>query len=54
MIGHSERRQHFNENDEIIGKKIELAVKENMNIVYCIGESLKDRESERSHEVLQA
>ncbi len=45
LIGHSERRIHFNEDDELLAKKIALAVKNGLTPVYCCGEMLPDRET---------
>jgi triosephosphate isomerase len=36
IIGHSERRQNFNETDEILGKKVEIAKKYNITPIYCV------------------
>ena len=41
IIGHIERRKNFNETDEIINKKIKLAIKNNLNVILCIGEREK-------------
>ena len=43
MIGHSERRQHFFENDEIISRKINISQKNNITPVLCVGEDLDTR-----------
>lgn len=43
IIGHSERRNHFNETDETINKKIISSLKENVMPIMCIGESLAER-----------
>ncbi len=45
IIGHSERRQFFFETDEIINKKIKAAFRNNLIPIFCIGETLKERES---------
>lgn len=45
LIGHSERRIHFNEDDELLAKKIALALKNGLTPVYCCGEMLPDRET---------
>ena len=47
IIGHSERRILFCETDEIIKKKVNIALKNNMNIIFCFGESLEDRKKEK-------
>ncbi len=38
LIGHMERRKIFNEDDELINKKIKYAIKNNMNVILCVGE----------------
>ena len=39
-IGHSERREYFSESNEIVGKKIARALKNNLNVIGCFGEKL--------------
>ena len=53
IIGHSERRQYFNENSEILLKKIKLALKYDLEIIFCVGESLKDRENKTYFDVIE-
>jgi triosephosphate isomerase len=52
IIGHSERRQYFMETDEIVNKKIKTARKNGLEVILCIGESLKEREENKTFEVL--
>ncbi len=52
IIGHSERRQYFSETDAIVNKKIKNARKNNLEVILCIGESLEEREANRTFEVL--
>lgn len=52
IIGHSERRQYFNETDEIVNKKIKAALKHNIIPILCVGESLEERESSITNEVI--
>lgn len=52
IIGHSERRTLFYETDEIIKRKIDTALKNNMNVIFCFGESLEDRKKEKQIEVI--
>jgi triosephosphate isomerase len=54
IIGHSERRQYFNENDEIINKKLKTAFANEIAPILCVGESLHQRESGIAEEVLGA
>lgn len=44
ILGHSERRAHFNESDEMINKKIKAALAEGINVIFCVGETLHERE----------
>jgi len=53
IIGHSERRQYFLETDEIVNKKIKTARKHGFDVILCIGESLEERESNKTFEVLE-
>lgn len=53
IIGHSERRQYFGETDEIVNKKIRTARKNGLEVILCIGESLKEREENKTFEVLE-
>lgn len=54
IIGHSERRQYFAETDETVNKKINAALNYNMTPVFCIGESLQQREEEATFKVLRS
>ncbi|MBF0558203.1 MAG: triose-phosphate isomerase [Nitrospirae bacterium] len=53
IIGHSERRQYFKESDETLNKKTKIARKHNLQVIFCIGESLEERESGRMFDVLK-
>ncbi len=53
IVGHSERRQHFNETDDIINRKMKAAKKTGLGIILCIGESLEEKEAGKTFEVLQ-
>lgn len=52
IIGHSERRQYFSETNEIVNKKIKIARKNGLDVILCIGESLEEREKNKTFEVL--
>ena len=53
ILGHSERRSIYGESDEVINEKLLLALKYDMDVVFCIGETLQERESGRLEEVLE-
>lgn len=48
LIGHSERRELFDESNELLSKKMRSALDANLKIIYCCGETLQERE-EGSH-----
>lgn len=52
IIGHSERRQYFNETDATVNKKLKAALKYNIKPIICVGETLEDRESNLEKEVV--
>jgi len=52
IIGHSERRQYFNETGESINKKIVVALKVGLKPILCIGERLEENEAGRTEEVV--
>jgi len=45
IIGHSERRQHFGETDESVGKKVRAALTAGLEVIACVGESEQERDS---------
>ena len=52
IIGHSQRRQHFGENDDLVNKKLKLALKNGLKPIVCIGETLKQKEEGKTIEVI--
>ena len=53
IIGHSERRQYFDETNETVNKKVKAALAHSLTPIMCVGESLEDREAERTDSVIQ-
>ncbi len=53
IIGHSERRAYFNETDETVNLKIKTCLQHDLKPIVCCGESLEERESNKTHEVLE-
>lgn len=53
LVGHYERRKHYNENYNILLKKINLALENNLKVVYCIGESKEEYLRKVKHQVLE-
>ena len=45
IIGHSERREYFNETDDSVNKKLKVALRENITPILCVGETLEEREN---------
>jgi triosephosphate isomerase (TIM) len=52
IIGHSERRQFYNETDESVNKKTKAAIASGLTAIVCVGETLEERESEKLFEVI--
>ena len=52
IIGHSERRQYFGETDETVNKRIAAALKYDLKPIVCIGETLEEREGNKTEAVL--
>ena len=52
IIGHSERRQYFNETDETVNKKIKTAFENELKPIVCVGEKLEERENGKAEEVV--
>lgn len=52
ILGHSERRAYFNETDELLSKKVDAALKNNMRVIFCFGEELNDRKAGDQEEIV--
>ena len=52
IIGHSERRQYFNETDESVNKKIKAALANGLKPIVCVGETLEQREAGKTEEII--
>ncbi len=53
IIGHSERRQYFGETDEMVNRKIRSAIRSDLKVIFCIGESLEEREEGKTFSVVE-
>jgi triosephosphate isomerase len=53
ILGHSERRQYFGETNQDINRKILAAVENNLKPIYCIGETLEEREHGQTLDVVR-
>ncbi len=52
IVGHSERRQYFGETDQTVNRRIKAALDHDLTPIFCIGETLEEREQDRTFEVL--
>ncbi len=54
ILGHSERREYYNETPEILKEKVQLALANGLKVIFCIGETLAEREANKQNEVVKA
>jgi len=53
ILGHSERRQFFGETNQIVNQKIHAAIGNNLKPIYCIGETLDEREAGKTLDIVR-
>ncbi|WP_452219489.1 triose-phosphate isomerase [Lacinutrix salivirga] len=54
ILGHSERRAYFNETDDLLAKKVNTALANELRVIFCFGEELADRKSNNHQNVVQS
>lgn len=54
LIGHSERRSVFGDTDEILNKKVAAAMRHGLKVIFCVGETLQEREANKTMAVIEA
>ena len=52
IIGHSERRQYFNESDAFLNEKLKFALASGLKVMFCVGETLAERQGGKMNDVL--
>jgi len=53
ILGHSERREYFGETNETLAKKVDAALKNNLEVIFCFGEVLEDRKNGNHFKVVE-
>lgn len=53
LIGHSERRSVFGDTDEILNKKVAAALRHGIKVIFCVGETLEEREANQTLAVIE-
>ena len=54
ILGHSERREYFGETDALLAKKVDTALANDIEVIFCFGEVLEDRKSENHFKVVES
>ena len=52
IIGHSERRSVFGDTNEILNKKVAAALRHGLTVIFCVGETLQEREANKTLDVI--
>lgn len=53
IVGHSERRRYFDETDDFLNRKLKFALASDLKVMFCVGETLEEREAGEMDEVLR-
>lgn len=53
ILGHSERRQYFQEDNQLLEAKVKAALKQGLKPIFCVGESLEQREQELTFQIIE-
>jgi triosephosphate isomerase len=54
ILGHSERRQYFGENNVLLAKKTDTALANDLKPIFCIGETLQEREADQHFDIIKS
>jgi triosephosphate isomerase len=54
ILGHSERRQYFGETNELLAKKVDIALQHDLTPIFCIGETLQEREADQHFRIIKS